>query len=594
MEMTRLRRLTPDPELRRIVFVSLLAAGIGLAAGGAAYVLLKLIAFISNVALFGQIGWTLPPSSSIQSSPRLVIVAMLGGLIVALLAKWAPVIKGHGIPEAMEAVLVRESRIAPRVAVAKPVSAAVAIGTGGPFGAEGPIIVTGGAIGSLVGQVLSVSASERKILLSVGAAAGMAATFGAPLAAVVLAIELLLFEYSLRALVPLLVGTSVAAGVHAAIFGSGALFAVATHDYFGLPDLPAFAVLGVACGLLAVIIGKGLFLVEAGFRRLPVPSFWHPVIGGLGFGLVGLVVPGALGVGYDEIGDVLLGRLAVGTIAVLLVGKLLAWWIALGSGTSGGTLAPILLISGCFGSLFAELVIHVAPGLHASPTAFALVAMAATFAAATRTPLTSIVFVFELTRDYQAVLPLMGTTVIAVVIAQWLMTDSIMTEKLTRRGLRVHGDYEVDRSKTTFVRDVMTVDPVTMACDTPVGAACEQINRARHTTYPVIDSRGLPYGTISRQSIIAAPSRDLPIATLTSALPEPGGFDVVGAVITAEPDETVHDLLSRLLVVGADMALILEDERLVGVCTRTDVLKPRRTQFEHEQPAVGWAQRPLR
>jgi H+/Cl- antiporter ClcA len=380
-----------------------LSALIGVAAGGAAFVLVKLIALITNVALFGRVAWTLPPSSSIEASPRLVIAAMLGGLVVALLARWAPVIKGHGIPEAMEAVLVRDSRIAPRVALVKPTSAAVAIGTGGPFGAEGPIIVTGGAIGSLCGQVIAVSAAERKVLLSVGAAAGMAATFGAPLAAVVLAIELLLFEFSARALVPLLVGTSVAAGMHAAIFDAGPLFAVPAHPYVGLANLPAFALLGVACGLLAVVICKGLFAFEAGFRHLPIPSFWHPVIGGLGFGLVGLVVPGALGVGYDEISDVLLGRLAIGTVVALLVGKLLAWWIALGSGTSGGTLAPILLISGCFGSLFADVLNHAVPQVHASPTTFALVAMAATFGAATRTPLTSIVFAFELTQDYQVV-----------------------------------------------------------------------------------------------------------------------------------------------------------------------------------------------
>ena len=265
---------------------------------------------------------------------------MAGAAVVTLLARWSPIIRGHGIPEAMEAVLVRRSRIAPRTAVAKPLSAAIAIGTGGPFGAEGPIIVTGGAIGSLVGQVIHVSASERKILLACGAAAGMAATFGTPLAAVVLAIELLLFEFSPRALIPLVVATSVAGGVHAALFGNGPLFAVPAHGFTGLPQLPLFAILGLCCGLLAVGVSRGLFAVEGLFRRLPVGEAWHPIIGAAIWASLGLLVPRALGVGYDVIDDAVAGRLAIATLLALVVGKLVIWWIALGSGTSGGTLAP--------------------------------------------------------------------------------------------------------------------------------------------------------------------------------------------------------------------------------------------------------------
>lgn len=582
-----LQHLKPPAEWRRLVFLTALAGLIGLAAGGAAFVLIKLIAFITNVALFGQIGWDLPPSTSIQSSPRLVIAAMTGGLIVALLAKWSPIIRGHGIPEAMEAVLVRESRIAPRTAIAKPLSASVAIGTGGPFGAEGPIIVTGGAIGSLVGQVLSVSATERKILLSCGAAAGMAATFGAPLAAVVLAIELLLFEFSTRAIIPLLVATSLAAGVHAAIFGADPLFAVPTHEYYGLANVPAFAALGVACGLLAAFISKGLFLVEAGFRKLPVPTFWHPVIGGLGFGLVGLVVPQALGVGYDEITDVLLGRMAMSAIVVLFVGKLLAWWIALGSGTSGGTLAPLLLMSGCFGSLFAEAVAWVAPGLHPSPPAFALVAMAATFGAATRTPLTSIVFLFELTRDYDAVLPLMGTTVIAVLMTRWIMRESIMTEKLARRGLRVHNDYEVDHSKTTRVQDVMTTEIVTLPVDATVDEVRADIAKRVHTVYPLVDLDNHFCGVVTRHDLLIQDVPDTPVRQL--AVKADDDDELEPTFITARADETLHELLAKLLAAKADQGMVLTPTgQLYGVCTRTDILKPRAAQLEHEQRRPGW------
>ena len=449
--MTSVSHTVRRAQARRTAYLAGIAALLGVAGGGAAWVLVHLIGLITNVVLFHQFGWDLPSFADFHPGPILLLEAAAGGLVVALLAKWSPVIKGHGIPEAMEAVLTRQSRIAPRAAVAKPASAAVAIGTGGPFGAEGPIIVTGGAMGSLIGQLIRVTPSERKILLACGAAAGMAATFGAPLAAVVLAIELLLFEYSHRAFVPLVVAASVAGAMHALLFSPGPLFHVPTHNYAGLDSLPVFALVGISCGLLAVVICKGLFLLEGGFRWLPIPDFWHPIIGALGFACVGLVVPRALGVGYDSINDVLADRLAIGVLALLLVGKLLAWWIALGSGTSGGTLAPILLISGCFGSLLGALVNEVVPELHLSPGAVALVAMAATFGAATRATFTAIVFAFELTRDYRAILPIMLAAVIADLVAGALLDHGLMTEKLARRGLHVPLDYAPDYLQSTRV-----------------------------------------------------------------------------------------------------------------------------------------------
>src|SRR2546429_5696119 len=370
----------------RLVFMSLLATALGLAGGAAAWVLVRLIALLTNAALLHEYGWELPSFRHFHPGPELILVAMAGGLLVALMARWSPVIRGHGIPEAMEAVLTRHSRISPRAAIAKPASAAVAIGTGGPFGAEGPIIVTGGALGSLVGQVVPVSPSERKILLASGAAAGMAATFGAPRASGVLAIELLLFEFSTRAFVPLVVASSVAAGMHSALFGTGPLFAVPHHNFAGLSKLPFYVPLGLACGLLAVVINKGLFLVESGFRRLPVSEFWWPAIGAVGFASVGLALPRVLGVGYDQIGHVLGGPLGLFLLAALALAQLAAWWGARASGTSGGTLAPILLISGSFGALMGNLADRAFPWAHLSPGAFALVAMAATSAPAPGRP----------------------------------------------------------------------------------------------------------------------------------------------------------------------------------------------------------------
>ena len=516
----------------RLPLLTVCGALLGLAGGGAAWVLLHLIGLITNLALFHRWGWDPPSFAELDASPWIVVAAVGGGLVVALLARWAPVIRGHGIPEAMEAVLVRQSRIQPRTAVAKPVSAAVAIGTGGPFGAEGPIIVTGGSLGSLLGQALHVSASERKILLASGAAAGMAATFGAPLAAVVLAIELLLFEFSARAFLPLVVAASVAAGVHHAIIGDGPLFTVPVHDVAGLGQLPLFAVLGVGCGLLAVVIARGLFVVEDGFRRLPVPDFWHPVIGSLAFALVGLAAPRALGVGYDVIQDVIDGRLATGVVAGLLVAKLVAWWLALGSGTSGGTLAPVLLISGCFGHLVGTGVAHLAPGLDVAPGAFAVVAMAATFGAATGATFAAIVFVFELTGDYAVILPLMLATVLADLVARALLDETLMTEKLARRGLRVRNHYEPDVFHTTTVASVMRPAPGDERADGPPPA-------------PAV-----------------------------------------------RPTDPLVEALAHLAADDVDDVPVVDDEgKLVGVCTRHDLLRARLALLDHERPEPGWLAR---
>jgi chloride channel protein, CIC family len=566
----------------RLLLLSTLAALLGLLGGGAAWVLLRLIAILTNAALFHRFGTTLPSFATLKPGPGLLVAAVAGGFLVSLLARWSPVIRGHGIPEAMEAILLRQSRISPRAAVAKPLSAAIAIGTGGPFGAEGPIIVTGGALGSLIGQIVRVSPAERKILLACGAAAGMSATFGAPLASVMLAIELLLFEFSTRAFVPLVVAASIAAGVHSALFGSGPLFAVPAHDYAGLRLLPWFIVLGLACGLLAVVVSKGLFLVEAGFRRLPVSEFWHPVIGAVGFAAVGFLVPRALGVGYDAIGDVLNDRLALAAIAVLAVAKLVAWWIALGSGTSGGTLAPLLLIGGSFGSLVGFAANAIDPSLHLAggltPGAFAMVAMAATFGAATRATFTSIVFLFELTSDYQIILPLMLAAVVADLVAAALLEESLMTEKLARRGLKVATEYEVDVLRTTRVQDVMTPRVETIADTATVAEARERLAAGRHGAYPVVDAAGRPVGILSRSDVPAREAGgDQPVLAIASR-----------DVVAVSPDDTLFAALHRMLNEGVEHLPVVAAGRLAGICTRTDILRARARQAEHEIAQPGW------
>jgi H+/Cl- antiporter ClcA len=567
---------------RRTLYLTAIAVVLGLLGGVAAWLLIHLIGLITNLALFHQWGWKIPSFANYHPDATLFVAAMLGGLVVSLLAKSSPVIRGHGIPEAMEAVLVRQSRIAPPAAVAKPTSAAVAIGTGGPFGAEGPIIVTGGALGSLIGQVIKVTPSERKILLACGAAAGMSATFGAPLAAVVLAVELLLFEFSNRALIPLIAASAVAAAMHAALFGQGPLFHVPAHDYEGLATLPVFAILGLLCGLLAVLICKGLYLVETGFRRIPVSQFWHPIIGAALFACVGLLVPRALGVGYDAIDDVLANKLAVGTLILLCLGKLLAWWFALGSGTSGGTLAPILLISGAFGGVIGAGVAELAPGLHLAPGAIALVAMAATFGAATRATFTAIVFAFELTHDFSSLLPIMLAAVIADIVADALLDHGLMTEKLARRGLRVMRDYAPDELQSALVRDAMTAQVAALPSCATVGDARDRIEESTHSAYPLVDEERHCVGIVSRQDLLAEGADDLdPVTKIAST-----------DLVTVSPDDTLQTVLERIVDEHVEhLPVVDSSDHLVGICTRTDVLRARDRRRASDTTEPGWRPR---
>lgn len=567
---------------RRLVLLSALAGLLGVAGGGAAWVLVHLIDVITNAALLHELSTEAADLADLDPGWPLFAAAMGGAVLISALARWAPVIRGHGIPETMEAILTKQSRIAPRTAIAKPISAALAIGTGAPFGAEGPIIVTGGSIGSLLGQLLPVSPAERKILLAAGAAAGMAATFGSPLAAVVLAIELLLFEYSVRAFVPLVVATAVAGGMHSVLFEEGPLFHVPAHDYAGLEVLPSFVLLGLACGLLAIVIARGLFAIETGYRRLPVGEFWHPVIGAVGFATVGLVVPRALGVGYDAIGDVLGGELAVGTMAAIALGKLVAWWLALGSGTSGGTLAPILLISSAFGAVLGSGLNGVMPGPEVALGAFAVVAMAATFGAATRATFTSIVFVFELTRDYDVILPLMLATVIADLVFSSVNEDSIMTEKLRRRGLHIGRHYGVDPFATVVVKDIMTSPVETLRADATVGEARRRFGTAGPGAYPIVEGDRLA-GIITRGDVLRDDCAD------AERVVDHASRDVVAV----GPGDAAQAVLRVMVDEGVEHVPVVVGGELVGICTRTDLLKVRRNQLVLERTQQG-APRPRR
>ncbi|MBZ5719508.1 MAG: chloride channel protein [Acidobacteriia bacterium] len=581
-----------EPAQFRMALVSVLAGGIGLIAGLVAFALYKLIGLFTNLFYFHR--WAADFTSPRLNSLGLwvIVVPAVGGLIVGFMAKYgSPKIKGHGIPEAMEAVLVNRSRIQPRVAILKPISAAIAIGTGGPFGAEGPIIQTGGAVGSLVGQFVHTTAAERKVLLACGAAAGMSATFSTPIAGVILAIELLLFEFKSRSFIPLVVASTLAAAVHMQLLGAGPMFTV-THTDFGLPHaLPFYLVLGVICGLAAVGFTRLLYWTEDQFEKLPIDELWWPAIGALGLGVIGYFVPCVLGVGYDTISDILNANLALKLLLVVMVAKAIALVISLGSGTSGGLLAPMFMSSAALGGAFAIGIDKFFPSANLAPGAFALVAMGAVFGAASRATFSFIIFAFEITRDYNAVLPLMLVSVIADGIAVLVMPHaSIMTEKLARRGLRIHQDYETDVLQQVTVSETMDREVPTAPAEMQVSEMADRIARrdpelCRHQGIVLLDQAGKLAGLITRGDLLRALDQD---PQGTGTVLDAGTREL----IVTYPDEILHEAAAKMLRNNIGRLPVVErnDPRhVVGYLGRPGVLAARLRRLEEEHVREpGW------
>lgn len=449
-----------DVEQRRTVVISGLAIIIGVGAVGIARLLMAAIELVTNISFYGRFSAVTVSPANNHLGLWVILIPVVGGVLVGFLARYGSgAIRGHGIPEAMEQILTNESKISPKITVLKPLSAALAIGTGGPFGAEGPIIATGGALGSLVGQVLHTTPDERKTLLAAGAAAGMAAIFGTPVAAVLLAIELLLFEYRPRSLVPVALASATATGIRMVFEGSAGVFAMPQLTQPSGEALMTYMVLGAIVGVAAVLVTKSLYYIEEGFEKLPVHWMWFPAIGALVVGVIGYFEPRTLGVGYDNISNILAGNFTNVVLLSMVILKFLSWSIALGSGTSGGTLAPLFTIGGGLGALLGILCVHWFPGLGIDPRIAALVGMAAIFAGASRALLTSVVFAFETTRQPIGLLPLLGGCTAAFIISSLMMRYTIMTEKLARRGTHVPTEYiaasseEVARIDAEAVRE---------------------------------------------------------------------------------------------------------------------------------------------
>lgn len=580
--------LPPDRNFRMLP-VSLLAACIGVLAAIVAYGLYSLIALFSNLVFFQRFSLDMPSLQNHTLGLWVILVPVVGGLIVGWMARYgSPKIRGHGIPEAMEAVLTNQSRIQPRVAFLKPISAAISIGTGGPFGAEGPIIQTGGALGSLVGQFLHTTAAERKVLLACGAAAGMAATFNTPIAAVILAIELLLFEFKSRSFIPLVIASTLATTVHFLLLGRGSMFTVSNVDFRIPENLLYYVLLGLVCGLAAVLFSKALYWVEDQFERLPFHWQWWPALGGLGLGIIGFFFPRVLGVGYDTISDILNGRLTMQLLLLVLVFKSLALLVSLGSGTSGGLLAPMLMVGAALGGIFAMIVNQLIPGANLSPAAFALVGMAAVFGSAAQATFTFIIFAFEMTRDYNAILPLMLVCVIADGVALLFMRNSIMTEKLARRGLRIPVGYEADVLQQVTVNEVMDKQPVTLPFDMPARELADGIARGEgrfsgRQAFLIVDGQNHLLGIVTRGDVLRLLEEN-PEKTILEA----GNHELV----VTYPDELLHDAVAKMVRnhVGRLPVVSREDStHWVGYLGRRSVFKARLRRLDEEHKVEpGW------
>ncbi|CCW36115.1 chloride channel protein EriC [Chthonomonas calidirosea] len=588
------RTHTPQKRGFRLWTITALAVIIGVLAAFVAYLLYDLISLLTNVVFYHKVAFTLPNITSNPLGPWLVLVPAIGGLIVGLMAKYGtPKIKGHGIPEAMEAVVTSHSKVEAQVAILKPLSAAIAIGTGGPFGAEGPIIQTGGAVGSLVGQLIDTTPAERKVLLACGAAAGMAAIFSTPIAAVILAIELLLFEFKPRSFIPVTVASAIATIVRYQLLGTGLLFKVGPIHFNIFHDLPFYILLGPICGLAAIGYTRALYWFEDLFDHLRVDDVWKPAIGGLILGVIGLFAPRVLGVGYGNITAILNNQLPVAVLLTILIFKSLALLISLGSETSGGLLAPMLMSGGALGALYAIGMNHLCPAASLSPGAFAVASMAAIFGAASRSTFAFILFGFEITRNYGSLLPLMIVSAIADgVVLLFLRETTIMTEKLARRGLTIPQEYEADVLQQVKVDEVMDRTPGVVPAKKKLAELAKEIGTLtdpqlhKHRALLVVDAEGKLAGIVTRGDILRALEQHPDDENLTV-------LDVCSRnlVVTYE-DETVYEAMEKMLLhdIGRLPVVKRKDpQQLVGYLGRAEVLKARFLRFQEEQQIQpGW------
>jgi H+/Cl- antiporter ClcA/CBS domain-containing protein len=556
----------------RTVWIAVVAMFLGVAATFLSVALTLLIALVTNVSFHGR--WSVEDATPLNHmwGAGVILVPVIGSIVVGMLARFgSESIRGHGIPEAMENILVGQSRIPARVAVLKPLSAAISIGTGGPFGAEGPIIASGGALGSMLGQLLRTSVSERKALLAAGAAAGMTATFGSPVAAALLSIELLLFEYRPRSLVPVLLAVSVAAGLRYRLEGADAFFAMPDVASPSGLSMLAYLVMGLLFGVAAWGVTRALYGMEALFERLPVHWMYWPAIGGLAVGLIGFWAPRTLGVGYANISETLSGHLAGGALALLCILKFTSWVIALASGTSGGTMAPLFTVGGGLGALVGAATAHFLPAAGVDPRIAAAVGMAAVFAGSTRALLASVVLVLETTHQPLTLGPLVAGCASAYLVSCLLLPRTLMTEKIARRKVAIPEGYAIDPLERLHVHEVMTTQVVTLRADEPISNArlwlTARSAHAQHQGFPIMSAEGHLRGVLTHRDIMGHVESDA-TQTVDSLLHRPPVVVFDDCVVRQAVDHMVRHGVGRLPVIARS-----DPGRVVGIISRSDILR---------------------
>ncbi|HEV2692785.1 MAG TPA: chloride channel protein [Verrucomicrobiae bacterium] len=571
---------------RRVLLLSAMALVIGAVSAGVAYGLIWLIAVITNLAYYHRFSAASAVPSGSHLGYGVALVPVVGALIIGLMARFgSEKIRGHGIPEALEAILLGRSRISPKIAILKPLSSAISIGTGGPFGAEGPIIMTGGAFGSIFAQQFHLSAAERKTLLVAGAAAGMSAIFATPVAAVLLAVELLLFEWKPRSFIPVAIASIVASVLRVPLLGAGPIFRVTAHAPVSGTELAFAAGIGILAGFGSGLLTMLVYAFEDLFKKLPCHWMWWPAIGAVFVGIGGLIDPRVLGVGYDTIHSLLRGELVGAAIIGLLVAKALVWSIALGSGTSGGVLAPLLIMGGALGAFVGSWIPVGDVGL------WALIGMAAMMGGTMRSPLTAMVFAVELTRDFNLFPALMIGSVAALAVTVLLLRRSILTEKLARRGHHITREYSIDPFEFARVRDVMDIEvpviPATMTLSDfsdRIAAGDDRLSRRQGTL--IVDGRDRLVGIITRGDIVRA-LRFNDAETMTVAQAGSANLTV------AFPDEPLHAALTKMLDRDVGRLPVVERNhptKIVGYLGRASILSARMKIHEEENVRQkGWA-----
>ena len=555
----------------RTALVAGLAIIVAIGAGLVAQLLTALIAVITNISYYHTVSFSLrSPGGATNLGWWIILIPVVGALVVGIMARYgSPAIRGHGIPEVMERVLYGESRIPARVMVLKPLSAAVAIGTGGPFGAEGPIIATGGALGSLVGQLVKMSADERKILLAAGAAAGMTATFGSPISAVLLAVELLLFEYRARSLIPVALASAAAMAVRIVFVGTGTAFEIGTIGQVHYEALAFYTIIGAIVGVAAAWVTKATYGIEDLFEKLPVHWAWWPAIGAVFVGVIGYLQPKTLGIGYENITAIINGQIVGTALVVFVIAKFLSWSIYLGSGTSGGTLAPLFTIGGGLGAMLGVGAAAIYPTANVNPKVAALVGMTAIFAGASHALLAAIIFTFEITRQPFGLLPLLAGGTAAYFVSLLLSRNSIMTEKLARRGASVRVEYTADYLAQKLVRETALRDVVALRA----GDALGQVRRwleshapgSSHQGYPVVDDAGMLVGVLTRRDLIGSEENEsVPLSALVRRAP-----------VVVFTDNTLRDAADQMVRAGVGRLPVVErhaPRKVVGMISRSDLL----------------------